>query len=117
MVHLRRVHVVDAPWDEVWPHVADAATADPSDSPSLAAVETTLEPDIGSRMAWLDGPLAGSNASRTVIDEQGSTRLVLEGDFTVPDGMTDSEVLSMVEALDRELMKAVREALVGDGGG
>lgn len=111
MVHLRRVHVVDAPWEKVWPKLAEAAASVQAVGPVLADAETTVEPGIGSRIEWRDGPLAGSRASRTVTDEQGSTRLVLEGDFTVPEGMTAIEVLAMVETMEERSVDAIRRAL------
>lgn len=134
MVHLRRVHRVDAPWDQVWPRLAgrpsDEEVEEEEDGvrvhqtealgpegPVVSQVRTTLEPGIGSRMEWLDGPLAGSDASRTVIDDEGSTRVVLEGDFTVPEEMTEEEVLAMVEAMDRRTLAAIRAALAGAGEG
>lgn len=128
MVHYESNGVFDAPLDKVWelleghgdpetvtenhPSILDAEvleegegwlrmnqTYDTPDGPMEMETRMDLNPPEGWTSEVLSGPFEGGTTTHTYEEEGSRTRVELEGDFPVPEGMSEEEVREVVHEL------------------
>ena len=123
MVHIRDDGVFDAPIDRIWKYMNDpnahqhgsfqvtkvleqkgnAMTAEARLKNADGTVNTekirmTMNPPKGFDFEYLSGALKGTKHTHTYTPQGDKTKVVVEGEYVVPKGMTENAVKKM--ALD-----------------
>lgn len=75
-------------------------TFDTPQGPMPIKIRSEFNPLEGWDSEYLSGPFEGATTTHTYSEESGGrTRVELVGDFPVPEGMSEEEVLGMVDEL------------------
>ena len=117
MVHVKDDGIFDAPIDRIWKYVndeqahqhgsfrvtkvleekgnaivAEAKLGNPDGTFNMEKVRMVMNPPKGYDFEYLSGPMKGTKHSHTYTPMGHQTKVVVEGEFTVPPGMTENAV-------------------------
>jgi len=117
MVHIRDDGVFDAPIDKLWKYIQDnnahqhgafvvqkvldqkgsamtveAKLGNPDGTFDVEKLRLDYHPPKGFDLEYLSGPMKGTKHTHTYTPQGNKTRVVVEGEFVVPPGMTENAV-------------------------
>ncbi len=117
MVHIRDDGVFDAPIDKLWKYIQDnnahqhgafvvqkvldqkgsamtveAKLGNPDGTFNVEKLRLDYHPPKGFDLEYLSGPMKGSKHTHTYTPLGNKTKVVVEGEFVVPPGMTENAV-------------------------
>ncbi len=117
MVHVHDDGVFDAPIEKLWKYIQDndahlhgafvvqrvleqkgnaltieAKLGNPDGSFSVEKLRWTMNPPKGFDLEYLSGPFRGTRHTHTYTPQGNRTKVVVDGEFVVPPGMTENAV-------------------------